>query len=286
MHVQDSHPVKVGLSPSITMCQSDQAFPNLLVYTGKHEVCALVDNNVPECRCKPGYVMHEHYGCVDESPPKLRLNNDPQGDGVLRLKQGDFYREYAVDILDQNAEDYLRSLKVAYSHPLPQGCLTQMGEFHVDYTVATPWTSPSHVSITRQVVIGDIDECSIDREEFMKTCPELIPKCDTAAGARCMNTRGSYTCKCPNFTSGDGFQRGIDFSDRLTPEGFKGGTSCVDTGLPVIHLKGPNPKIFRVCECRGLSGVMGAQRASSDLSETQKQNYAKDIAVSVLREFA
>ena len=242
-------------------------------------MCAVTERNLPECRCKPGFVKHEEFGCVDESPPKLRLNNDPNGDGVLRLKQGDFYQESAVEILDSNAEEYLRSLKVSYSHPLPQGCLAKMGEFRVDYTVATPWTSPSQITVTRRVIIDDIDECSIDRTEFMKTCPELVPQCDTKAGAKCVNTRGSYTCKCPEFTSGDGFQRGLDFPSGSVPEGFEGGTSCVDTSIPVITLKGPNPKVFRVCECGGISGVMGGRSNPSDLNARQKEHYGDDIVV-------
>ncbi|GKY94220.1 hypothetical protein MPSEU_000387800 [Mayamaea pseudoterrestris] len=245
---------------------------------GKHEVCTVTERNEPECRCKPGYVMHEDYGCVDESPPKLRLSNDPDGTGVLRLKQGDFYQEYAVEILDENAEDYLRSLKVSYSHPLPQGCLTKIGQFHVNYTVATPWTSPSQITITRQVIIEDIDECAIDRSEFMQTCPELVPHCDIEAGARCVNTIGGYTCKCPQFTTGDGFERGVDILPGSSPEGYHGGTSCIDTGAPVIKLKGPNPKIFRVSECSGITGVMGGRSSAADLIALQKQHYADDIA--------
>lgn len=235
---------------------------------------------MPFCACKPGYVLHDKYGCVDESPPTLRLKNDPRGDGILRLKQGDFYQEYAVDILDENAEEYLRSLKVSYSHPLPQGCLVEIGEFHVDYTVATPWTSPSNITITRRVIIEDIDECAIDRAELAKTCPALVPHCDEQVGARCVNTHGGYTCKCPEFTTGDGFQRGVEFPSRAVPEGFKGGTSCVDTGIPVITLAGPNPKVFRVCACNGVSGVMDGKSKSTDLTATQKQHYSSDIVVS------
>ena len=85
--------------------------------------------------------MHKEYGCVDESPPLMSLNNDPNGDQILRLRQGDVYKEYAVNIQDENAEEYLRSLNIAYSRPVTQGCLTKVGEFHVNYTIATPWTS-------------------------------------------------------------------------------------------------------------------------------------------------
>jgi hypothetical protein len=245
-------------------------------------VCTVTERNEPECRCKAGFVVHDEYGCVDESPPKLRLNNDPSRDGVLKLKQGDFYEEYGVEVLDENAEEYLRSLSVSYSQPLHQGCLTTTGKFHVKYTVATPWTSPPQSTITRQVVVEDINECAIDRAVYEKTCPEIVPHCDTKAGARCVNTYGSYTCHCPDFYAGDGFERGVEFPSGSSPEGYNGGSSCVDTGLPVITLKGPNPKLFRVSQCGGISGVMGGRSNSPDLSAEQRRHYGDDIAVSQL----
>jgi hypothetical protein len=224
--------------------------------------------------------MHEVYGCVDESPPLLRLKNDPDQDQILRLKQGDDYKEYAVDIQDENAEEYLRSLKIAYSQPLPQGCLTKIGEFHVNYTVATPWTSPPYVQVTRRVIIEDIDECSINVQKFQETCPQLIPQCDVQSGATCVNTVGSYTCSCPKYTSGDGFLSGIEFAAGAGPKGFHGGTSCRDTSKPVITLNGPNPKIFRVAECGGISGMIGGKQNNyADLKSQQQRSYAQDIKV-------
>jgi hypothetical protein len=226
-------------------------------------------------------VQHEKYGCVDESPPLLRLKNDPHGDRTLRLKQGDVYQEYAVDIQDENAEEYLRSLKITYSQPLPQGCLTKTGEFHVNYTVATPWTSPPYVRITRRVIIEDINECKANVLKLQETCPELIPKCDTEAGAVCVNTVGSYKCSCPKYTSGDGFKFGLPFAPGTEPEGFKGGTGCRDTNKPIISLKGPNPKVFRICECGGVSGIMGGKTKKNDsnLKTMQQGHYDEDIKV-------
>ena len=249
--------------------------------TGKHEICSVTAGNVPQCTCKTGYVKHEKYGCVDESPPLLRLKNDPNSDQTMRLKQGDVYQEYAVDIQDENAEEYLRSLKITYSQPLPQGCLTQVGEFHVNYTVATPWTSPPYVRITRRVIIEDMDECRADVDKLRETCPELIPQCDVEAGAVCVNTVGSYTCKCPKYTSGDGFLSGLAIDPGHEPEGYRGGTSCRDTSKPVIVLKGPNPHVFRVCACDGLSGIMGGKRKrkESDLRTQQQRHYDDDIKV-------
>jgi hypothetical protein len=246
----------------------------------KHEICVVTTGNKPMCGCKPGYVKHEKYGCVDESPPLLRLKNDPNGDQILRLSQGDVYKEDAVDIQDENAEEYLRSLKIAYSRPLPQGCLTKIGEFHVNYTVATPWTSPPYVRITRRVIIEDIDECGLDPAKYEKSCPELVPHCDTAAGAACVNTIGSYSCQCPKHTSGDGFQKGLSYAEGDAPQGFRGGTGCVDTSVPVIKLLGPNPKVFNVCECGGISGIMGSKgEKDAQLKASQQQYYSDDIKV-------
>jgi hypothetical protein len=208
------------------------------------------------------------------------LKHDPNRDQTLRLKQGDFYKEYAVEIKDENAEEYLRSLKIAYSAPIPNGCLTKIGEFHVNYTIETPWTVPPFQRITRRVITDDIDECTLDVEKYQRICPPLIPRCDTDAGAKCVNTIGSYTCKCPVHTTGDGFQKGVSFDQLNAPEGFRGGQSCRDTGKPVIQLQGPNPKIFRVCGCGGISGIMN-QKLDQDngLKTSQQSHYESDILV-------
>lgn len=248
--------------------------------TGKHEICTVSSNNEPVCACKPGYVHNEQYGCVDESPPTLRLRHDPDRDQTLRLKQGDVYQEYMVDIIDENAEDYLRSLKISYSRPLPTGCLTRVGEFHVNYTVAMPWATPPYVRTTRRVVIDDIDECSINVSKFQHSCPTLVPQCDRAAGAKCINTIGSYACQCPSQSSGDGFLESAQFGEsNPAPNSYNGGTSCVDTSKPVIALQGPNPKVFKICECGGLSGIMSKAKSADDakLHGEQQQLYSYDI---------
>jgi hypothetical protein len=255
----------------------------LLVDKGKHEECVVSPDNVPTCACKQGYVLHKKYGCVDESPPLMQLNHDPIGDKLLRLKQGDVYKEFAVDIADENAEEYLRSLKITYSRPIPHGCLTSVGEFHVNYTVATPWTTPPFVRVTRLVVVDDVDECTIDvNDAVSKICPSLIHHCDLEAGATCMNTFGSYSCRCPNHTVGDGFMKGLGFPPGENPEGFDGGTSCVDTSKPVIQLRGPNPTVLRVCPCRGLAVNVGASFSSNHtaLQMAQQNFYFDDLKVS------
>ena len=252
-------------------------------FSGKHEICAVGAGNTPKCACKPGFVFHTKYGCVDENPPTLKLRHNPNGDESLRLKQGDEYREYMVDIVDENAEDYLRSLKVSYSEPLPPGCLTKVGEFHVNYTVAMPWAKDPFVRVTRRVIIEDIDECHVDTSVFERSCPALVPQCDSDAGAKCVNTYGSYECKCPSQSSGDGFKKDAKFVGFDAPESYKSGSSCVDTSKPVITLQGPNPKIFKICECGGLSGVMTPPKEGGDsiaLLADQRKMYEDDIKVS------
>lgn len=241
----------------------------------------MTSGNQPKCACKPGFVETENYGCVDSNPPKLKLLNDPNGDGVMRLKQGDEYKESLVEIIDDNAEDYERSLKVAYSEPLPPGCLTSIGEFTVTYTISLPWANPPYVRIARKVVIEDIDECELDVAKYQRVCPQLIPQCDTAAGATCRNTRGSYTCQCPSNTSGDGFLKNATFSDdRPAPSSYKNGSSCVDTTKPVITLEGPITKFFKVATCGGLFGVMESTKYEDEDKELQAQQrklYEDDI---------
>ncbi len=252
---------------------------------GKHEVCLVNAENAPYCGCKPGYVWHETYGCVDKSPPVLRLKHDESG--TMKLRQGDVYHEYAVEIQDENAEEYMRSLKIAYSRPIPHGCFTQMGNFHVNYTIATPWTTPPFVQVTRHVVIDDIDECSLDPAKYETTCPSLIPRCDVAAGAKCVNTVGSYTCQCPPHTEGDGFLKGVSF-ESSSPPGFQGGTGCKDTSQPVIQLQGPNPRVFSVCACQGITGVIQDKAKDNkypDLRQSQQGHYHQDIKVRSLRTF-
>ena len=262
---------------------------------GKHEICTVSasTDDKPVCACRPGYVNHDQYGCVDVNPPTMNLRNDRHGDQILRLKQGDEYREHMVDIVDDNAEDYLRSLKVSYSQALPPGCLTEVSEFHVNYTVAMPWANPPYVRITRRVIIEDIDECEMLSnskmlKKFQRTCPQLIPQCDIEAGAQCRNTVGSYSCQCPVRTNGDGFRPLAKFDNDDNaypiPSSFTGGTSCVDTSKPAITLQGPNPKIFRVPENTGLIGVMSPYSRSNHneeekerLTADQRGLYEKDI---------
>jgi len=264
---------------------------------GKHEMCAVDSSNTPHCTCKPGYVHDRDYGCVDESPPVLHLRPDPvhgtdPRTGVTHLSQGDRYEEYGVDIVDDNAEDYFRSLKMTYSRPLPQGCLLEMGEFHVNYTVATPWTSPNFVSAKRTVVIDNVNECAVRESTGVGAgCPELLAMCDGEAGASCRDEIGTYTCRCPEGTEGDGFlpiprlraDRRGGFAGSMVPDGYRGGTGCRDVSKPVIELLGPNPKRFRVARTSAVRGAIGEggngeskSRVEAVLAE-QRSAYESDI---------
>lgn len=259
-------------------------------YIAKHQEC-VVDSktNEPMCACKQGYMYHNEYGCVDEVPPVLQLINDINNDQTLHLYQGDMYTEYAVTIHDDNAEEYLRTLKIAYSQSLPQSkCFIKIGQFHVNYTIATPWTIPPYVRITRYVHIHDIDECTIDYKKYRKICPELIPKCDPMA--KCMNTIGSYKCQCPPYTTGDGYQKGLTLSlNNIIPDGYHGGEGCIDNTIPTLHIYGPNPKIFHVADgSMGIVGVMNRNNSTSNKSSStsletwkrsQQQHFYQDIKV-------
>jgi hypothetical protein len=160
--------------------------------------------------------------------------------------------------------------------------LTKVGEFHVNYTVAMPWAKDPFVRVTRRVIIEDIDECLLDHTAFERSCPALVPQCDTEAGAKCVNTFGSYQCKCPSHSTGDGFKKDAKFVGFNAPESYKSGTSCVDTSKPIITLQGPNPKIFKICECGGLSGIMSPPKQGEDSIELlsgQRKMYEDDIKV-------
>ena len=266
------------------------------------EMCVADEYNRPSCTCKPGHVRDETYGCVDEHPPGLTLRFSTSVEskidrerGIEYLTQGHRYEEHGVDVIDDNAEEYLRSLKITYSRPLPQGCLLDMGEFYVNYTVATPWTTPEFVRAKRTVVIENVNECKVRLNDGVgSVCPELVSMCDVDAGAMCVDEIGTYTCQCPEGTEGDGFLpiprlrsdgRG-DFVGSMVPRAYRGGTGCRDTSRPVIELLGPNPKIFRVARTSGLKGVVKGANDNADstlkvdaIVAEQRATYEKDIKV-------
>lgn len=220
----------------------------------KNQVCVpdANDPTQPSCQCKHGYVMDDKYGCIDLTPPTLQLRCDTDNTAITVLQRGDIYQECAVDIVDDNAEDYARSLKIAYSAPLSPGrCLAKLDTFTVKYTVATPWTNPPFVAAIRTVQVKDRNVCAIPKSEYSNWCPDILPKCDTESGATCQPEIGGWSCKCPRGMTGDG----ILVSER--------GTSCVDNQKPIIELLGVNPRVFKTCGCGGLTGHL-SNRPNTD----------------------
>jgi hypothetical protein len=265
--------------PVIDVCDG---FPGC---TGKNQVCTVDSEGKPKCECSVGFVNTTDHGCIDETPPVLVLNGPGGSSGsnsVLRLKQGDHYEEYGVTVNDNNLEDFPRTIATRYSDVLPSGCLMELGKWHVNYTMQTPWTEPPFQSITRTIVVEDIDECKLSADASSRYCKEVIPMCDVDRGAVCKNTIGSYTCQCPMCTKGDGFLSipSVKVSGSNAPVGYAGGNGCVDNCKPTIHLAGPNPRVFRACKCAGLVGLTKeAKRIHEEHDHDQDgaRNYDSEI---------
>ena len=168
----------------------------------------------------------------------------------------------------------------------------------MDYTVATPWTTPDHVSATRTVIIENVDECLLPREGVVaKTCPELVAMCDFDSGAVCSDEVGSYTCICPKGTEGDGFLpiarlkpdsvKG-GYSGSMVPVNYRGGTGCRDTSKPVIQILGPNPKTLRVAKVSALEGDFKSKEDGDmnikidNLRAERRSYYENEINVSLV----
>ena len=141
--------------------------------------------------------------------------------------------------------------------------------------VATPWTTPNHARAQRTVVIGNVNECQIKRNVGVgKSCPELVAMCDVDAGAQCVDEIGTYSCKCPEGTEGDGFlpiaqlkpSHGGGYSGLTVPMNYRGGTGCRDTSRPVIEILGPNPKTLRVAKVSGLEGDYKMKQSDDETS--------------------
>lgn len=162
--------------------------------------------------------------------------------------------------------------------------------------MATPWTTPEFVRATRRVVIGNVNECRLSATSGIGAdCPGLVARCDTGAGAACMDEVGTYRCACPDGTTGDGFLliprltpdgRG-GYAGGVVPQGYAGGNGCRDTRPPALELRGPNPKMFRVARSSGVRGVLpveedeGQRARAEGLAVTQRGAYESDIRVSL-----
>ena len=175
---------------------------------------------------KGGNRLDDHE-CVDATPPKIAL----EGDNPVRLKQGSRYEDMGIDVTDNNNESFSRTVKVAYSEPIPH-CLDvaigpnhEQATFNITYKLMTPWLAKKEYDTFRQVIVSDIDECALseaETERLEKECPKFVSRCDIHNGAKCTNTIGSYECSCPAGYAGDGM---------VAPYGH----GCLDKTPPTIE---------------------------------------------------
>lgn len=200
----------------------------------RRETCVPDRRGRASCVCRPGFVHHPDYGCVDSTPPRLELRGV---DRDHRMLLGDVYKEHGVDIVDDNAEDYARSLRIRYHEAISPGkCLARPGTFPVEYAVATPWTDPPFVQTTRTVVVVPRRLCGLLSKDANHSCPELVPDCRPEA--RCVDSEdGGWTCECPEGLAGDGRSEG---------------DGCRDEEPPTISFSGDDPLILRVSNARGV----------------------------------
>jgi hypothetical protein len=160
-----------------------------------------------------------------------------------------------VDVEDENGEELGRELDIAYSRSWLSP-IQLLEPFTVTYTVSTPWTHPPSTSLTRQVIVLDFDECLAARNNSVAVgCHQM---------AACVNLPGSFTCKCPAGTSGDGFVP-TQFT-LYKPTGYEGGTGCRDHCPPEISLHGGIKK-FHACACDGLN----CERTNTEKSKQARQ---------------
>jgi hypothetical protein len=167
------------------------------------------------CPPKPGYVdyvppahLWEHnpvvdprrldtnHICVDDSIPTVVLLGQPS----VVLTQGDTYTEKGLRIEDDNTADLKRSYSTDYHDAgalMDATGIKPCGKYEIVYSLATPWlkTRPN-ITVSRQVEIVDVDECTYDGPvtEFHHAC---------VSPAVCENKlcepgdKTAYSCTCP-----------------------------------------------------------------------------------------
>jgi hypothetical protein len=85
-------------------------------------------------------------------------------------------------------------------------------------TTAADTTIFRNIAMYNNMYTGNITSPDFNKSqaEAAMQCPSCVPRCHPLA--KCYNTQGSYGCKCPEGTQGDGFLDGLMFRAGTTPE--------------------------------------------------------------------
>mmetsp|Transcript_18401 Transcript_18401/g.23940 ORF Transcript_18401/g.23940 Transcript_18401/m.23940 type:complete len:782 (+) Transcript_18401:3-2348(+) len=242
-------------------CQLRRRDPCVGMKCGEHARCVPISESTAKCECLAGFHAQEQEAqkleCIDDTLPSLSL----RGPASVYLTQcGAAYDELGVDVVDENAAAFERTLRIAYSDAslFPhrnRGGQNQVpyfktGSYKVNYRVDTPWTTPPFIEAKRRVTVVDEDECNLSLDH---PCTHHC-----APVATCVNELGSgYRCECPAGTIGDGFRNISELPSFWTsqeeswriPSGFSDGSGCLDVRPPTLHLLGANPRILQIEKC-------------------------------------
>mmetsp|Transcript_14331 Transcript_14331/g.21228 ORF Transcript_14331/g.21228 Transcript_14331/m.21228 type:complete len:704 (+) Transcript_14331:66-2177(+) len=243
-------------------CQCNEGFDlfNGMCIKTVNRACERGNNNCPlNCNCMP--VGKYNYQCI--SPPGYtpilgetvkengiytRLDDIVQcrsdrsnqielkGPSTVYYKQGDTYKENGVKIIGHDDTSGEGKLRVENSADFG-AYFKNVGTFYVSYTWEAPLDGRGErtelpLKARREVIVSDVDECTYKGPvDFLKH------KC--SPDAICMNTVGSYECKCPKGYEGDGLLYG---------------SGCTDVTPPTIKCRGKacNVQLLRASNCVGL----------------------------------